>query len=250
MRRVLEEVRALVLERFPSRLEAALSFRDRLRAQLIRSGSFDGLRELAAFETALRAQARARRVRRDDGALLLEIEASLHADGDALRRRGERVTLRAPQAVAAALGVDELDVTAALRQTRVHVVAESPGGVGYEQGVKRAAAAPVADDRGRVTPQVTAVAGIRPQVAAAGAPLSPGLWRLRVGVSFGGFSQNTALQRGGDPLYVRVTRAGGASAWPSTPRRLARRVPGVPRLARAARVLSRRAAARGSPTPR
>jgi glycosyltransferase involved in cell wall biosynthesis len=61
MRRVLEEVRALVVERFPAHLDEALTLRDRLRAQLIRRGSFDGLRALADFETALRAEARARR---------------------------------------------------------------------------------------------------------------------------------------------------------------------------------------------
>jgi poly(ribitol-phosphate) beta-N-acetylglucosaminyltransferase len=249
MRRVLEEVRALVVERFPAHLDEALTLRDRLRAQLIRRGSFDGLRALADFETALRAEARARRVRSQDGEVVLEIDAALRGDGAAFSHTGEAVTWRPPTALAAALDADELDVTEALARPRLHVVIVSTEGVGYEQQVEVSAAAPVAERRGGVTPRLTAVARIRTQAAAAGAALSPGLWKVRANVAFGGFSDLTPVHRGGDPLYLRV-RPGGVSPWPSAPRRLARRVPGLPVVARIVRGLTRRGAARGSPTRR
>jgi len=250
MGRVLAQVRPLVLERFPPRLDAGLTLRDALRAQLVRRGSLDGLRELAAIEATIRADARASEVGAEDGAVAMTIEATVSADGARLERRGDRLTWRLPAALAAALDAEELDLTDVVRRTSLHLLVVSADGVAYEQTAQVSARAPAGGARRGLTPGLTATTSIRPAVAAAGSPLSPGLWRLRANVSFGGFADVTPVRRGAGPLLVRVGADGSGSPWPSAVRRLAWRVPGLSSAIRGARRLSGRAPARRSPTRR
>ncbi|WP_051324796.1 glycosyltransferase family 2 protein [Candidatus Solirubrobacter pratensis] len=222
MAAVLREARLLLDTRVPERLDAGLSYRDRLRARLTRTGELAALRALGAFELHVRAGVRSRRARRRGGAVHVELDATLGAAG--FLRDGDRLLWRLPEAIAEALGEHAADVTDAMTQARVQLLLVSDDDVEYEQPVEVRALPPAPGG----APRLTASARLDPATAAAGAPLAPGRWKVRANVSFGGFAHLATVLRGGDPLYVAVNAEGRATIWPSTPRRLARRVPGLP----------------------
>jgi glycosyltransferase involved in cell wall biosynthesis len=224
LQRVLDEVRALQAERFPERLDAALTYRDRLRARLVRAGSLDGLRALGELEQRLSIQARALRMR---GGVTIKLEATL-MDGPALVQRGGQVRWVLPAAIAEALGEAELDAAEVLAALRFRLLLVASDRTEYE------VPADVRAVSGSV-PRLRAVARIDPTTAAAGAPLPAGRWMVRAAVAFGGFSEIVTVKRGSDGVFVAVSADGRAVAWPSAARRVARRVPGLPRVARALR---------------
>jgi len=231
-----DAARAIALERFPERLDAALPYALRLRAALLRRGSLEGLCALAAFEDALAARSRVRSVRGDGTWLSLVMRGRLHA-GDSpalvLRRAGDRVLWEAPAALSAHLDPGELDVTGQLADRESHAFLRS-----LDDGTQWPLRARI---RGRLHdgedgPAPSIVAGVRvaPTIAAAGAPLPAGDYELRLGVSIAGFGARTRVRRGGDgePFVITVTRALRLEHW--APPRRRRAASGARRPGRAA----------------
>jgi glycosyltransferase involved in cell wall biosynthesis len=233
MQTVLDEVRALTLERFPERLDASLNYRDRLRAGLVRGNHLEALAALGAVELGVHEHVRATRARVVDGALELELEASL-GDSLPLVRRADGVRWQVPEAIARALGEPELEATEIAERPRLYLLLISPDRLLYELRLPVDA---VAQPGERPVPTLRAVARIDPATAAGGAPLDVGRWMVRGDVAFGGFSEIVTVQRGGHPLHIEVSPGGKATAWPSTARRMARSVPGVPAVVRRMRAL-------------
>jgi hypothetical protein len=66
-RELFEEVRKLTLERFPPAIDRYVPFKYKVRAHVVRDGSFEGVVALARFEADLRARVRATEVRHRDG---------------------------------------------------------------------------------------------------------------------------------------------------------------------------------------
>src|SRR4051794_7446801 len=235
-RETVHAARALVLERFPPRLDAKLSYAHRIRAALLRRDDLEGLRALSRYVGRLRAGVRVVDVRGDGTWLTLRLAGRLRARDrpDPLQIAGERFL--APDDLGRHLTEDELEVTGLLRDTGsgVYLKSRQDGAewdLPTEPSIARHAAGP-----GTERAQVTLRVRVAPTVAAAGAPLPPGEYELRAVVSIAGFIATTPVRHDGEPFLLRVDAAHRLHHWhaPAPPVPV-RRIPLRPRLARAAR---------------
>jgi hypothetical protein len=238
-RGMLAEVRTLIDERFPLRLDQALSPNLRLRAALARRDDYDGLVALAELERDLRASVRVRGHRGDGTWMTLSLECWLrNAEHEPLTlvRRGGRLLLDLRGPLRERLDDDELDVTERIREGRLQLLLK-PVGEETDWIVPDEAevVVPDAPDGEPVRPTIAATARIAPTIAAGGAaPLAPGEYDLRGVLWIAGFTAHALARRGDGTFGVTVTPAGRVHRWgavpqpppPPTPRQRARRAGG------------------------
>jgi hypothetical protein len=221
-RAAFDEIRGIVSERFPERLDARLPLSERRRAALVRAGDFDAIVAEAVFEKRLRAHATMTASRRDGDRLVLSAVLRLRAGGEPLR-------------------LDPSDLPVALERPWVRVLARRVGT--DAQDLLRAQATPRVED-GEVVLDVEAV--LDPRDAAGGAPLEPGDYDHPVVVHVAGYVGDGVLtRRGGLPVVTRVEAGGTARLRASSPRAVRRAAATavarrMPRLARAVRRTARR----------
>jgi glycosyltransferase involved in cell wall biosynthesis len=249
-RAVLAEVRKLIDERFPERLDRSLGPNLRLRAALARRDDYDGLVALAEFERDVKASARVREFRGDGTWMTLRLECWLRdkeREPFTVVRRAGRVLLQMPGPLAEALAEDELDVTETIADARLQLLLKP---VGQETDwivpTEVEIDVPEAPDGEPVRPSILATARIAPTIAAGGLPLEPGDYDLRAVLWIAGFSAHSYARRGSGTFGVTVTPAGrvyrtGFVPEPPTPKQRLRRAGGVV----VRRVRGRRAAAAG-----
>src|SRR4051794_19075403 len=157
--------RALIADRFPRRLDAALAYNLRLRAWLVRRGEQAGLLRLTTFESALRARARAVVARREDDVFILEVTGRLRYRGApaiAVVRRGERLYWQPPPELAETLDDDERDVTDALDGTVAVVLRSQEDETEWGLRVASSTHVPAGPDGEPVHPRVTGHVRIDP----------------------------------------------------------------------------------------
>lgn len=200
-RAAFDEVRKIVLERFPERLDPLLPLNERRRAALVRADDFAAVLEQARFEKRLRAVATLEEAR---GGLL-------------------RVTMRLRA------GDERLDV-GSTEGTWAQLLVRSTHS--KSQDVLPATVRPRLED-GEVVVEMEAT--LDPRTAAAGGPLAPGDYDHPVVLNVGGFVGDGVLTKvGGLPVATRVGPDGSARVRATSSRTaalaLARR---MPRLARA-----------------
>ena len=190
-RALYDEVRRLVLERYPPELDDALQLNLRLRAFLLRAGRYEALETLARFESQLTADVDVRRARLADGRIEFELQAGLGGEHQpfVLIRKGARYHWLPPEPLRRELPDELLDVTAELPKARAQVLIHSVADeIEYvmpsasELVLVGAAGAP----RGK-RPVLVARAEVGRATAAAGVRLTPGEWDVRVVVEVGGF---------------------------------------------------------------
>ena len=241
-RRLYEEIRRLALERYGPEIEGDLQFNLRVRSRLLRAGRYEALEALARFESQLRADVKVRRVSSDHGELSIELEASLGsgADGLAVARRGARYHWLPPQALRDELPEEALDLTDELQKGRIQVLLHSVAdGTEYVvPSVTETALVSVAGAPEARRPVLIARADIVRAKAAAGVPLPPGEWDVKVVVEVAGFRANAqsvkpprerplGIRRGSMMTLVATWEGGRLLPRPRLRRRLARRVPRV-----------------------
>jgi glycosyltransferase involved in cell wall biosynthesis len=214
-----EEIRKLTLERFHEGVDALLPLNWRVRAKLVRTGDYEGLKALAAYESALRVTADVEPVGSE-----LRIRARFKGHPVRFEERDGRVHWTG----AAGVAVEESDPALA---ADLHVFVRSPSDhVEY--------ALPVEFD-GKLNdgrPIVHGRARFDPATAAAGAPLPPGPWDAFALLTVNGFKTTGRLRLGpGEPLRLHVGDDGRLVDERAPVRaRLATRFPRAARLAKRA----------------
>ena len=214
-RQAFDEIRALVLERFPETLDARLPLNERRRAALVRAGDFDGVLELARFERGLKAQATLTEAREEGDGLVLAMTLRLRADGAPLR-----------------LGPEEAAVAMEHPWARVLVRSTAKG----TQDMLPVTTRPRLEN-GELVMDIEAT--VDPREAAGGAALAGGDYDHPVVLHVAGYVGDGVLsRRGGLPVVTHVGEDGRARPRAASGRALrwavARR---MPRLARAVKRL-------------
>ena len=206
-----------------------------MRSALLRDGGYDSLRQLAAFEAALRARLKVRVSGGDGEQIALRLNATLGAPGELdFVHEGDRMRWRPPEALRNALAGVDLDVTEALRATHVQVYLRSLRD-GSDYLVPCETELSLAGPGAAVRPRLEARVDIQAADGAAGAPLPEGDWEVHALVSVAGFSDARPLRRNGAPLVLtssspaRVVARWAVLPRPLIARRLVSRVPLVAR---------------------
>lgn len=212
------EVRSIVLERFPERLDALLPLSERRRAAHVRAGDFDALLAQAAYEKGLRARATLTGSRREGDRVVIAASLRLRADGEPLALD--------PEEAQDALGGAWAQLLVRSTQSK-------------SQDVLPAVTTPRLEG-GEVVLDLEAT--LDPRTAAAGAPLATGEHDHPVVLNVAGFVGDGVLTKlGGVPVSTRLAADGSAAVRTTSGRAaalaLARR---MPRLARAVKRLGGR----------
>jgi glycosyltransferase involved in cell wall biosynthesis len=182
-RLLFDEVRRLVLERFPTSVEDGLPSRQRLLAAVIRGGDLRDAVDMAEWSSGVRLDATLRRLEWQGGALHIEVQARLHSKhGPLLKRWRDRLLLVCPAAERA--GANLPDVTPDLVRIRGDIVAKLRN-VGDDVRPPRTQQVDILPD-GSLS--VTVTTSLDPQTAAAGRRLVPGVWDVSAGVVAVGWS--------------------------------------------------------------
>ncbi len=206
--RLIAEIRRLARDRFGPAHEARLAFNLRVRSRLLRAGDHAGLCELATFETQLRARATAE-VGGDDQGVVLRLEAALEGAAQPLRFERDGATVRwvPPPALLDRLPAEALDVTDDLAAGTSHLLLRR-GALEYPAEI---ATRTRLDSEGLALQ--LAETTVRPDRAAAGAPLPRGTWSLRMNVFVAGFHVGAAVRdrATGRPLRLVVDEGGRAA---------------------------------------
>ena len=188
-RRLYDAVRALLLERFPERLDARLPFSWRVLAQLVRADRFDALRLLAQYELDLKARLRLlERVPREEGGETLRFAGRFGGPHLELRRDGERLAWAPPAALAAALDGIDLEVTDEAKPHTDVLLRHRGTGVEHVLPSKRSLRLDETDVDDVVRPVIRCLATLDPPTAGSGAPLAPGSYEVGVQLRLLGFT--------------------------------------------------------------
>lgn len=188
---LLREIRRIVDERFPPRLDALLPVRYRMTARAVRAGSRSLLGDGAAFLEGVDAQLETTEVALAGTTLELGLTVRLvDGDGQPLRfvRRDDRVLWSPPASIAHAdeLEPADLDVTDALPEATVTILLRHrPTMALYEQHLPW----PLDETPDGFTATGSVTASIDLTTAAAGGPLSRGIWDVYVHVACAGFAR-------------------------------------------------------------
>jgi poly(ribitol-phosphate) beta-N-acetylglucosaminyltransferase len=208
-REIYDEVRRIVLERYGPEYDAGLAFNLRIRARLLRDGTWESMRALATAERGLRAAVTVSELEPRGNGLLLGAEATL-AGPVSVVRDGERLRWQPPMGVDPELVSDLLDVSDEIATARMQFVLvsradesefllRSKGHVHLEEP----------EAGGIIRPHVSARARLAPATAAAGTPLPAGEWTVRAVVIVLGFAAEVRLERAdGSPLELVNTEDG------------------------------------------
>lgn len=237
-RLITEEVRRLAVERFSRADEELLPYHLRVRARLLRDGSYEDLLALATFESQLRLRAKAS-VRPDGQGLAIDVTARLVAE-EPLRfvAEGDRVRWLPPAALAERIPPELLGATDAVRDSEIHTFVRSRSdGSEFLLDVN---ADPTIETDGTLTLRTSV--HLDPREAAGGGVLPDGEWELHAAVAAAGFPGVAALRHGRRKVILEVNGGRARELVPPTParprptlrRRVARRVPWLVPLVRRA----------------
>jgi glycosyltransferase involved in cell wall biosynthesis len=239
-----DEIHRLVVERFDPRLDAHLPLSWRPRAQLVRAGDYEGVKALAAYETALSPVARVRALdRAEDDVVELSIDARFGSRGGGsgltFERREGGLHWTPPPELTAALAdtVGDVGDDAISGDLRVFVRSAADGSEFPVPGKWSVDLAAIPDAPERVRPVVRGTARLSGRTGAAGAPLPPGEWDVLATLTVAGFRATGRVhrKRGGDPVRFRVGRDGVIDDERASPKtRMAARWPRAAKLARRA----------------
>ena len=179
-RRVFGQVADLAARRLPVAVDDALPFFVRRQARLLRAGDLGGMLSFAKELDTLAVIAELVRPVWVDGRLRLDIDASLQWQEQPLTR--ERLATIDP-------AVDDLLSDAAVDVVVINRADATTWYVGRSLSV--------ADDGAL---RIRGVVDLDPRTAAAGRPLSPGLWNVRLRAVLGGITRTLRLPVGDQPL--------------------------------------------------
>jgi glycosyltransferase involved in cell wall biosynthesis len=218
------EVRAVLLERFAPGVAAGLPAAQRAMVVLVEADRFDDVRELALWESGVRAKATAR----PTGAAEITVEGELTAPGGApltFRTVDGKDVLAPP---VRDLPVEALDVTDRVKSARMDLVARRIGGGGEEffvPGETTVTRVPTPDGGFRLHHRT--VAKLAPDTLNSGR--NAGRWELKARIASCGWQQDTELpvsltiaSDGAPPLL----RRGTATPFMTRVKRRARRLTG------------------------
>lgn len=187
-----DEVRRLIRERIPTTVDEGLPGRQRVLADTVRRGDLGDVLELAEWSAGVRLDVRLRRIQWRGGALDIEVQARVHADGGPLlERRGDRVLLGGPAAGEA--GKTPSDVTSEVARARADIVAKHRG-LGDDIRPRCTQQVEVLPD-GDVSLSLTTT--VDPESAANGKPLAGGVWDISTRVVLLGWSLERRIPAAG-----------------------------------------------------
>ncbi len=228
-------VQGITRERFAPRLDARVWFGERMRARVLRTGGYEDSLAWARHEARLDGHARLVAARRDGADLVVHVQSRMAGPDGPLRvrERGDRLVYVPPPDVAAQLEGADLDVTADVARDWLEVVVRSA------QRRTEFALRPKLDHRleplgdGTLTPVLEAEVRVR---AAGTRTLDPGDWGLFALPRVAGFALplDEVADRDGRLASLTVTPAGRVVRRGGLRRGLARRAPGLLRVARRA----------------
>ena len=207
-REIWEQVRRLALERFGPDAAAGLAFNLRLRSHLLRDGTWESMRSLAAYERQIRARVVADGIEGRGDGLLIGLRASLRGPL-AVSRTDGRILWDAPEELAGAVDEELLDVSDEIGTGRVQLVLVSADDEREYLVRSRSAVELVDRGHGSLRPLVSGRARLRPQTAAAGSALPPGTWTLRAVVIVLGFAVERKVVRPDGTSVELVSTPGG-----------------------------------------
>ena len=204
-RELYEAVRELALERFGEDVHERLPFNLRLRSTLLRRGDFDTLGRLSRFERRITPVVRIRGIERGGTHLVLRLESWFGAPGPRLRfeRRGKQTFWVPPtEKLSEAIPDADREVTGELRRASADVFLHNVEDQSEYLLPARTEVKQQVDDNGRVRLRLHTAVPIAPTAAAAGAPLPPGRWEVKIAVTVAGFRRVVPVPRKGEPLIV------------------------------------------------
>jgi hypothetical protein len=233
-RELYEAVRALSLERFGDDVHERLPFNLRLRSKLLRAGDIHGLGRLSRYERRLHPVVRTRGIVQGGTHLLLQLHAWMGTEDARLRfvREGERTLWVPPtENLAEAVGESDREVTGELRRASAQVFLHNVDDESEYLLPARTEVKQHVEENGRVRVRLHTAVPIAPTAAAAGAPLPPGRWEVRIALNVVGFRHIVPVPRKGEPLVVttyapgRIVVGDGPPPAPGAAVRAYRRLP-------------------------
>ena len=211
-RELFEAVRPLALERFGEAYDDRLPYNLRLRARLLRRGDFDALGRMSRFERRITPVVRIRGLERGGTHLVLRLETWYGQPGPRVRfeRRGKQTFWVPPtELLAAAVPDEDREVTGELRRASADVFLHNLDDESeYLLPARTEVKQTVDPETGRVRLRLHTSVPIAPTAAAAGGPLPPGRWEVRIAPSVAGFRQVAPVPRRGEPLVVTTYAPG------------------------------------------
>ncbi len=209
-RELVDAVRPVALRRYTDAVHEHLDLHLRTRSRLLRTGSWDGLVALAELDEQFRPRIELEWVRDapvSGTSLTLRLRCGLR--GLDLVQEGEQILWRLPAAAAAALGEPAIDVTRELRTSaKAEVWLSGEDGAEWSQLVRTHLRLKAIGEAGEVRPVLTATVPIAPTAAAAGAPLPPGPYDVRINAGVLGFGATRIVRRDDEPLVLTVLPPG------------------------------------------
>ena len=250
-RELFDAVRPLALERFGEDVDERLPFSLRLRARLLRRGEFDALGRMSRFERRITPVVRIRRIERGGTHLVLQLESWFGAPGPRVRfeRRGKQTFWFPPtENLSEAIPHEDREVTGELRRAYADVFLHNVEDESEYLLPARTEAKQHVEENGRVRVRLHTAVPIAPTAAAAGAPLPPGRWEVRIALNVAGFRHIVPVPRQGEPMVVttyapgRIVVGDGPPPAPGAAVRVYRRLPwpAIATLKRARAVAARR----------
>lgn len=210
---VYRAARELIEERFPPRLDDRLPYALRLRAELARQGDFEGVERLASFADGLHARAGVMAAGTRDRSAVVRVRCGLRRQGcpavPVVRAR-DKLVWQPPVELQGLWDKGQREVTGALDARAWVVLRSQDDGTEWVVPSATTCAVPSAPDGQVVRARVTADLRVDPAVAAAGAPLPPGPYEVRVVVSLAGFGAETTARVDGEAFAIIVTTDGAA----------------------------------------
>ena len=208
-REIYDAVRSIAMERYGPDDEARLAFNLRVRSRLLREGTWESLRALAAAERDMAATATVTQLTPRGNGLMLEVEASM-IGAVAPTRQGNSLLWQPPPSVDVPMSQTELDVTEEIADSRVQIVLVSTEDhsefiIPSENEVR----IEPAEGDGPVRAQVISRARLTPSKAAGGSALPPGRWTLRAVVTVLGFAAEVPLKDAGGMTVELVSTPEG-----------------------------------------
>jgi glycosyltransferase involved in cell wall biosynthesis len=209
-RELVDAVRPVALRRFTEAVHEQLDLHLRTRSRLLRAGAWDGLVALSELDAQLRARVELEWVRdAPAGGTSLTLRVRCGLRGLDLVRDGDQILWRPPATVAEALGEPAIDVTRELRSSATaEVWLRGEDGAEWSQLVRTRLRLRATGDEGELRPVLIATVPIAPTAAAAGAPLIPGPYEVRLFAAVLGFGATRVVRRDEEPLVLSVIAPG------------------------------------------
>ncbi|MGW1215214.1 glycosyltransferase family 2 protein [Streptomyces sp. NPDC002499] len=213
-RKLFEEIRQVVVERFGPGVAAGLQPTQQVVAALVAADRLDDVTAFAEWEAGVELAAAPDRVEWRDGLLRFDFAAELTADGTSLTYPGGSVRTRPdepPRDVADAIArVGAGAVSRFGRASADLLLRERATGAQYFQPVEVTREIVPVEDSGRVRLVLRGVVTVDAANAAGGAPLHGGLWDTYARIRLGGWTKESRVGPG--PRKARAATAAGVVA--------------------------------------